>query len=249
MRLCWDGNSGLRPPENSEKTPAKVFKRSQKNSKSAIFTTEKTGSGRRKFNTNASRSGFCHDKTPNAPTNKGGDASYHRSTTQSDQIKPNEGTQLVRLFKLRSVCECTSVGGVKYQSSIIQRSITNPNQWAASLRRRAERERKLRWQKPSGGGRNHPEKTQHVGHQAARTGSAPTHTNKDSWDDVLWAQESELPGYQNKGHVWTLCLLGRMEMEVSGTLQPDIDTKPSSRSAKGPAAKSDLESAGSAGAR
>lgn len=125
------------------------------------------------------------------------------------------------------VCERASVGGVKYQRSTIQQSVTEPNQRAASPGGGAERAAAAKahacaqpLKTPAGGGRKHPEKTGYVGRHAVPAGSP---TNRDSWSEVLWTDESEC---------WTSDLLCRMEVEVSGTLQRDDDPKHSSKSAK-----------------
>lgn len=103
------------------------------------------------------------------------------------------------------MCERASVGGVKYQRSTIQQSVTEPNQRAASLGGGAERAAAAKahacaqpLKTPAGGGRKHPEKIGHVGRHAVPAGSP---TNRDPWSEVLWTDESELPGHQNRGHV------------------------------------------------
>lgn len=110
---------------------------------------------------------------------------YHRFTTQSDQIKPNEGTQLVRLFKLRSVCEC---GWCEIPQKHNTKKSNEPNKWAASLGKGAEREGERcgsTHQTPAGGGRKQPEKTGHVGHRAAQAASACWATRTEDMLDLV----------------------------------------------------------------
>lgn len=132
----------------------------------------------------------------------------HKFTTQTDQIELNEVTQQVRLFKLWSVYEC-GVCETPEEHNSEERNRTKP---ASSVPGRSSGESAVATKAhacaeplktPAGGGRKHPEKTRLMGHRAVHALSPPPpkHTNRDSWGDVLWTDESELLGHQKRRDV------------------------------------------------